>query len=366
MIFKKNKYLVLVIALIILASCSTTSKHLQVDSIESIRHSSKDFQEMLAYQNFSLNDLKAIQGMIDRDIFNKEQLQNAKVLKNNYQKLLSKNKYTIELKFNQQYSKEIIKLIYKSNLPVKILWDEKNQNSLPGNLFSDKINGFCSSIYNDAISSINDAIIRRSDPILIIFSKKYEPFIKEIKSGNLNYIAKQYDSNNSQEFAAEVLGVNFSEKRFNKISSLNPNQNLNFVPRPRHDLTQVIVLLNPQEYKSMIPALRYHGGNNFEYFNFISSIEDIINPLQLLDYEDSWTPISQYLKTKIQKDRSISLEKFFELGALHEWLLLQLFKQAGVQSAEINGVTGSIIFKSNSCSKRIIPLQKISTDLISS
>ena len=86
----------------------------------------------------------------------------------------------------------------------------------------------------------------------------------------------------------------------------------------------------------------------------------------MLDYEDSWAPISKYITTKIQKDELISLEKFLELGVLHEWLLIQILEQAGVQSANINGVTGSVIFKSNSCAKRIIPLQKIGTDLFSS
>ena len=85
-----------------------------------------------------------------------------------------------------------------------------------------------------------------------------------------------------------------------------------------------------------------------------------------MDYEDSWVPISKYITTKIQKDELSSLEKFLELGTLHEWLLIQILEQAGVHSANISGVTGNIFFKSNSCTKRMIPLQKISTDLFSS
>ena len=49
----------------------------------------------------------------------------------------------------------------------------------------------------------------------------------------------------------------------------------------------------------MIPALRYHGGNGFKYINFISALEDILNPHQLLDYEDSFIPISEYITTQI-------------------------------------------------------------------
>ena len=366
MILKKNKYLALFITFIILASCSTTSKNLEINSPEPETRDSKDFKEIMDYQSYSLYDLETIQRIIEIDILDEKQLRDAKLLKNNYQKILSKKKYSLELKLDQQYSKEIIELIYKLNLPVKILWSEKKQSSLPENLLTDKINGFCSSIYDDAIDSINKAINKKSNSILVIYSKEYEFIIKDLKSNNSNFMTVEYDSTNFQEFSAKVFGINFSEKRFKKISNLNPNQNLNFIPRSRSDLNQVIILLRPQEYKSMIPALRYHGDNHFEYFNFISSLENITNPLQLLDYEDSWTPISRYVTRKIQKDKLTALEKFLELGALHEWLLVEFLKQAGVQSANINGVTGSIIFQPNSCSKRIIPLQKISSDLFSS
>ena len=99
----------------------------------------------------------------------------------------------------------------------------------------------------------------------------------------------------------------------------------------------------------MIPALRYHGGSNFIYLNFISSLEEINTPLKLLDYEDSWTPASIYLTSKVKNDEPVSIENFLKLGALHEWLLLQILEEAGVQSAKINGVTGSIVYQSNSC-----------------
>ena len=108
MILKKNTYLMHFIALIILASCSSTSKNIQVNSIESEERDSKDFQEIFDYQSFSLNHLKTIQRVIDSDDLNQEQLKDAKLLKNNYQKILSKEKYSLELESYQQYSKEII------------------------------------------------------------------------------------------------------------------------------------------------------------------------------------------------------------------------------------------------------------------
>ena len=79
----KNKYLKHFIALIILASCSTTSKNIQIHSIESEERDPKDFQEIFgyqsyqeifSYQSYSLSDLKTIQEMIESDVLNQKQL----------------------------------------------------------------------------------------------------------------------------------------------------------------------------------------------------------------------------------------------------------------------------------------------------
>ena len=149
MIFKKNKHLTRLVALIILASCSTTFKNLNLNSLESLQEDSpKDFLEIYDYQSYFYNDLKIIQAAIDDEMLDQKALNDAKILKKNYQKILTKKNYFLELKLNHEYSKDLIELVYRLNLPVNILWDEKNQIILPKNLLSQKINGFCSSIYD--------------------------------------------------------------------------------------------------------------------------------------------------------------------------------------------------------------------------
>ena len=364
MIFRKSIYLQYFLTLIILASCSTTSK-ISIPNSNGVlkENGQKKFEDIYDFQSYFVDDLEKIQKVIDSQKLDQDQLKNIKALKRNYQKILSKKEYTLTLNLNQKYSKELIELAYMLNLPLNIFWTEGKQVSLPENLLSQRIDGFCSSLYEDAISSLKNKINKDNDSVLIIYSQEYESLIQDFESDNRSFMKAKYDSSDFQEFSAEILGINSSDKRFKKISSLNPNQNLNFTPRPRYDFKQIIILLNPQEYKSMIPALRYHGSDKFEYLNFISSLEAINTPLQLLDYEDSWAPISVRTISKIQEDELLSLERYLELGALNEWLLLQILNQAGVQSARVNGITGKMIYRSNACTKREIPLKKISTNL---
>ena len=226
-----------------------------------------------------------------------------------------------------------------------------------------KIDGFCSSLYDDSIFSINKEVSKNSGSVLVIYSDQYASIAKKIKSANSKIYSVNYDSSDFQEFAAKLLEINLSENRFKRISNLNPNQEMNFNPRSRSDINQIIMLLSPQEFKAMIPALRYHGGNKFKYINFVSSLEGLNNSLQLLDYEDSYTPISFFLSRKIQNKGTISIEDYLEYGVLSDWLLDQVLEQAGIQSAIKNGATGIIFYNLNTCNSREIPLQKISSDL---
>ena len=112
MIFKKNRFPKHFIALVILASCSTTSKNLNLDSIELIEEdNSKDFLQIQSYQSFFDNDLETIQAAIDSQMLDKRQLNNAKILKKNYQKILKKKKYSLRLQPNNKYSAELIELL---------------------------------------------------------------------------------------------------------------------------------------------------------------------------------------------------------------------------------------------------------------
>ena len=362
----EKKYIKHFLSLLILASCSSTSNNLKTTSNESFaKANNRDLQDIISYSTFDKNDLRLLQNIIDNQILSQSELQDLKLHKKNYQKILRKNKYQIELNPSQKYSKKLIELIYQFNLPINISWNESKSNIIPENLLQKKISGSCASLYDDSISSINKEISKIPGAILVIFSEEYASISKNIKSANSKIYTVKYDGDNFQEFTGEILGINLSTSRFKKISSLNPNLIMNFNPRSRSDIQQIVMLLKPQEFKAMIPALRYHGGSKFKYINFVSSLEDLNDPLQLLDYEDSHAPISIFLSRKIQNEETTSIENFLEYGVLGEWLLNQVFKQSGVQSATVNSPTGTIFYDSSTCNRREIDMEKISLDLFS-
>ena len=364
MTFKKNKYVKHVLSLIILTSCATASKNTYNQTVQAqIPKEERSLKEILEYKKFFDNDLNIIQDFLDSKELNQDEIGQIKLLKTNYKKILSHKDYVIKLNSGNKYSQELIKFIYDTNLPIKILWEGTSQSALPENLFDYKVNGFCLSLYEDAINSILRNMNHDEGSTLVIYSDQYQDIAQNIISYNPQIWAISHTASNFQDYAAEILGVRSSNKRFEKISSLNPNQKLQFNPRPRKDLKEIILLVDPKNYKAMIPALRYHGGNNFRYLSFISALEEVDDPLQLIDYEDSYIPLSTYASKKIGSGDIKSLEGFLTESVLQDWLLIQLLDQSGSKSTYVSGATGSIFYQSNSCSRREIPLQKITSKL---
>ena len=175
-----------------------------------------------------------------------------------------------------------------------------------------------------------------------------------------------FKKDDPQLFAAETLGINSSNKRFKKITSLNPNQKLEFSARPRGDIQKIFLLLEPAQFQSVLPAFKYHGGNKFQYVNFISSLVALNNTNQLLDLENSSVPLSGRLSQAIRSKEIVSLEGIMQRSMLHDWLLIEIIKQAGIRSADIDGMTGTLKFQRNSCTKRNLPMQRINSNWINS
>ena len=366
MTFKKNKYVKHVLSLIILTSCATASKNTHNQTIQAqIPKEERSLDEILEYKKFFDNDLNIIQDFLDSKELNQDEIGQIKLLKTNYKKILSHKDYILKLNSGNKYSQELIKFIYSSNLPIKILWEGTSQSALPENLLDNEVNGFCSSLYEDAINSILRNINNDEGSTLVIYSDQYQNIVQKIISYSPQIWAIPNTASNFQDYAAEILGVRSSNKRFEKISSLNPNQKLQFNPRSRADLKEIILLVEPRNYKALIPALKYHGGNNFKYLSFISALEEVDDPSQLVDYEDSYIPLSTHASKKIGSGEMKSMEGFLKESVLQDWLLIQLLDQSGSKSTYVNGATGSIFYRSNTCSMREIPLQKITSKLFS-
>jgi hypothetical protein len=216
------------------------------------------------------------------------------------------------------------------------------------------------------MDSIATEIAQPDKKTMIIYMKNYTLLASNLAELIPSMKSIQFDSSNPQSFAASLLGIDSSQGRFMKIKNLNPNQELKFAPRPRDDIQKIVLILEPNKYKSLLPALRYHGGKNFQYISFISALENLNNVNQLLDFENTLMPISVNIAEEIKTKKIRSLENNTRDAILSDWLLIEIMNQAGISSAVISGMTGRLEFQKGMCTKRSIPLNFIDSKWITS
>ena len=349
----------------ILASCSSAT----INYPNELSKSNKTFKETdinkyFRYQDFSGSSLEDLDTLNSRLQTNRTK--EIKNLRSNINKILSKKQFTLTLKSSEIYSFKLMELIYSFGLPISIQWDQSDKKDIFQSSVTEKISGFCSSIYGDAQKSISKKINNLQLSTLLLYSTRYENIQKLLSKQFPEMQTIQFSEGDEQKFASIVLGINKSKERFKKIANLNPNQELKFDPRPRGDIKNIVLLLEPDQYQSVLPAFRYHGGDKFQYINFISSLENLDTVNQLLDFENSLIPFPFYLSEKIQSKEILSMEKIMQLSMLNDWLILEIIKQAGIQNAKISGMTGNLSYQRGSCTKRVIPMQRIGSTWLTS
>jgi hypothetical protein len=364
---RKNTVTTFISSVVILASCTSANiNHSNENFILEESFQVKDVNKYFGYKDFSAKAIRELDLYIKDSQLSSNELNNFKKLRSNIRKIASKEAFIINIGKSNIYSFELIQLIYSLDLPIQIKWDQSEKKYISQNLLSKAQLGFCSSLYEDALDTIAKEASSASNSALLIYSEAFSDEKKFLtdKFPKINSIL--FNQNDPQLFAAATLGINSSNKRFKKITSLNPNQKLEFSARPRSDVQKIFLLLEPAQFQSVLPAFRYHGGNKFQYVNFISSLEALNNANQLLDFENSSVTLSERLSQNIRSKEITSLEGIMQRSMLHDWLLIEIIKQAGIRSADIDGMTGTLEFQRNSCAKRNLPMQRINSNWINS
>ena len=350
----KDSMIKWVTSFLFLTSCISNS----LDNQNSFQNQGRSLKENALIEESLLNKYFNSQNLSTRNI------ESAKIVNRNILKIKSVESFKFNINPESAYSTELIKLIYEFNLPVSISWN-KNSNAVTfKNIFINESLGFCSNLYDDTLNAIYKNIGNTRESVLIIYSKKYELIRNKIVKDFSSIDSILLNTIDSQKFASEILGVEESINRFKKITNLSPSQKIKFFPRKRLDKKKIILIIEPNEYKSILPSLKYHGANQFQYINFISSMENLLNSKELLDFENSLIPISFFISNEIKNNNLQSLEKILERSLLRDWVLINILKQSKINSAEINGMTGNLEYKKNACTKRTIPLQSVSSNWV--
>ena len=254
---RKNTVITLIGFIAILASCTSAKiNHSNENFILEESLQAKDVKQYFSYKDFSAKTISELNSYIKDSQLSSDELNNLKKLRSNIRKIASKEDFIIYTGKSNIYSFELIQLIYGLDLPIQIKWDQSDKKYISQNLLSEAPLGFCSSLYEDALETIATEVSSASNSALLVYSEAFSDEKKFLTDQFPKINSILFKKDDPQLFAAETLGINSSNKRFKKITSLNPNQKLEFSARPRADIQKIFLLLEPAQFQSVLPAFR--------------------------------------------------------------------------------------------------------------
>ena len=261
---RKNTVITLISSIVILASCTSANiNHSNENFILEESLQAKDVKQYFSYKDFSAKAIRELDLYIKDSQLSSDELNNLKKLRSNIRKIASKEAFIIYAGKSNIYSFELIQLIYSLDLPIQIKWDQSDKKYISQNLLSEAPLGFCSSLYEDALDTIATEVSSASNSALLVYSEAFSNEKKFLTDRFPTINSILFKKDDPQLFAAETLGINSSNKRFKKITSLNPNQKLEFSARPRGDIQKIFLLLEPAQFQSVLPAFNIMEEINF-------------------------------------------------------------------------------------------------------
>ena len=171
---RKNTVITLISSIVILASCTSADiNHSSKNFILEESLQAKDVKQYFSYKDFSAKAIRELDLYIKDSQLSSDELNNLKKLRSNIRKIASKEAFIIYGGKSSIYSFELIQLIYGLDLPIQIKWDQSDKKYISQNLLSDAPLGFCSSLYEDALSTIATEVSNLSNSALLVYSDAF-------------------------------------------------------------------------------------------------------------------------------------------------------------------------------------------------
>ncbi len=277
----------------------------------------------------------------------------------------------IEVQTSDKNKEIILEKMLEEDFDFSASFNIEDSYKLNDNIINSNLKYFCNSFIQDQNKYLESLIFNSSQnnskKILIIYSKNYEKDVLEIKKNYPNELYFYIDSENYEFKIKEILGVEYSVKKFNQILNFDKSLKIQHSPRIRNDISKIYYLLDYGFGKTVVPIIRNYA---FEIDSYSSSeiFHDASDVKKLVDFENINTPLSNELLKKIQKNKNIkSIRNELEKLLIEDFLLIEMIYQNNLFKKDLTLNTSSQkIQNTNKCIKRNLSISRLSSIELSS
>ncbi len=274
-------------------------------------------------------------------------------------------KLQLDIQTSDKYKEKIIESLLRNEIKFTVNFSNENSYTLDQNIFNSNLKYFCNSIMEDERKTLESNIFnnkRNEDKkILVVYLKEYQEIVLELKKKYPNEEYHLIKKNDYDSQIKRILYVDLSIKNFSELSRLDNNIELLHSPRVRNDVTGIYFLSNYDSGKTVVPLFRSYA-LDIDYFSSTEIFHDASDIKKLVDFENTFIPITNNMIENISKKQTVSIKDEIENTLIKDLLTVEKIYQNNQFKKDIVPDSGNIKVRRNTCINRNLNLWKVSTN----
>ena len=279
-------------------------------------------------------------------------------------KEVSKIKIELSIQTNQENKEKIIELLLKDQTKFLVYFDKQNSYNMEDDVLNSNLKYFCKSLLEDEREVIENAIFKDKNSedkkVLTVYSKKYEDVASELKNKYPNQSYFEINISNYEKQIKDILNVDMSLNRNNRLSKLDKSIQILHTPRIRNDIIGIYFLTDYDTGKTIVPIFKSYTLDT-KFYSSTEIFHDASNFKKLVDFENTLVPITNKMLEEIYNKNRISIKSEIETILIKDFLMIEKIHQNNLFRDEIIPLTGNLKIKRNGCLNRNLGLWKVST-----
>ena len=189
------------------------------------------------------------------------------------------------------------------------------------------------------------------------------------RGGNIVSQVNFYGDSNYASVVKELMAIDASEARAEKLLSILPRRNMEFTPRRRNDIDFIFLVANPNEGRQIKPTLAFYFAQNIPVYSIPSIYEGLDNSAENRDLDGIiFADAPWILESSDELNKSINenlrqasgtLRRLRAMGIDSFRLYPRLTQFLDNKSTVIQGVTGELSITDNQKIRRNLEVAQI-------
>ena len=258
----------------------------------------------------------------------------------------------------------IIESLLKDGAIFSVNFSDEDSYFLEDNILNSNLKYFCKGLLQEERDVLEKNIFKNKEDVnkkvVVIFSENYASIALLLSD---KYPEEEYFMISSGDFDSQIkriLKVDLSNRNFDNLSKLDASLKISHSPRIRNDIASIFYITDYDIGKTIVPIFRSYA-LNIDTFSSSEIFHDANDIKKLVDFENTYIPITKKMIENISKKQNSLIKNEFENTLIKDFLNIEKTYQNNLFRENLIPDSGNKKIKRNGCVDRDLNFWRVST-----